>query len=48
MDVKKRDEIKELLSNGTDISDIAKELGVGKGEVQLILGMTKEYMELAN
>jgi hypothetical protein len=44
----KKDDIKNLFNNGIDISDIAKELGIGKGEVQLILGMTERCMELAN
>lgn len=40
--VNKREEIDALVNKGTDVSDIAKELGLGKGEVQLILGMKEK------
>ena len=35
----KRQEIDKLFNSGADVEQIAKELGVGKGEVQLIIGM---------
>lgn len=35
----KRQEIDKLFNDGADVEQIAKELGVGKGEVQLIIGM---------
>lgn len=38
-------EINELFEQGTDVADIAKELGLGKGEVQLILGMKEKIYE---
>ena len=35
----KKQEIDKLFNSGADVDQIAKELGVGKGEVQLIIGM---------
>lgn len=43
----KRDEIDEMFNNGTDVADIAKELGLGKGEVQLILGMKEKLYSVS-
>ena len=39
-------EINTLFNQGTDVTDIAKELGLGKGEVQLILGMKEKLYEV--
>jgi len=44
----RKQEIEELFGNGYDVEDIAKELGIGKGEIQLILGMTERYLQVAN
>jgi len=38
----KREMINKLFDNGIEVGDIAKELGLGKGEVQLILGMKEK------
>ena len=35
----KKQEIDEMFNNGLDADEIAKKLGVGKGEVKLIIGM---------
>lgn len=42
----KRQEIDKLFNNGADIDQIAKELGVGKGEVQLIIGMQERLCKV--
>lgn len=44
----KKSEIEELYNDGYSVSDIAKELGVGKGEIELMLGITERYLKLAN
>lgn len=44
---RKRD-IEELYNLGYSISDIASELHVGKGEIELMLGITERYLKLAN
>jgi len=44
----RKQEIEELFENGYDVAAIAKELGIGKGEIQLILGMTERYLRVAN
>lgn len=44
----KKEKIEEMSKNGVLIDDIAKELGMGKGEIQLILGMTERYLQVAN
>lgn len=41
-------EIEKLYIDGYSVSDIAKELSVGKGEIELILGITERYLKLAN
>ena len=35
----KKQEIDAMFNNGVEVDEIAKKLGVGKGEVQLIIGM---------
>ncbi len=44
----RKDEIKELYNRGLSVSEIAKELNVGKGEIELMLGITERYLKLAN
>jgi len=44
----RKQEIEELFENGYDVAGIARELGIGKGEIQLILGMTERYLQVAN
>ena len=44
----KKSEIEELYNEGYSVSDIAKELGIGKGEIELMLGITERYLRLAN
>lgn len=44
----KKNEIEELYNEGYSVSDIARELGVGKGEIELMLGITERYLRLAN
>lgn len=44
----KKAEIEELYNHGCSVSDIAKELGIGKGEIELMLGITERYLSLAN
>lgn len=39
--LKNKDAILGLRENGYDITEIAKELGIGKGEVRLIIGLNK-------
>ena len=41
----KREEINKLFTSGIEVGDIAKMLGLGKGEVQLILGMKEKNCE---
>ncbi len=41
----KREEINKLFTSGIEEADIAKMLGLGKGEVQLILGMKEKICE---
>ena len=42
----KKQEIDKLFNNGADVDQIAKELGVGKGEVQLIIGMQERFCKV--
>jgi len=42
----KKQEIDKLFNNGADVEQIAKELGVGKGEVQLIIGMQERLCKV--
>lgn len=42
----KKKEIDELFNNGVDVDEIAKKLGVGKGEVQLIIGMQERLCKV--
>lgn len=42
----KREEINKLSTSGIDAGDIAKMLGLGKGEVELILGMKEKTSEV--
>ena len=42
----KRQEIDKLFNDGADVEQIAKELGVGKGEVQLIIGMQERLCKV--
>lgn len=44
----KKNEIEELYNDGYSVSDIARELGIGKGEIELMLGITERYLSLAN
>ncbi len=44
----KKSEIEELYNDGYSVSDIARELGIGKGEIELMLGITERYLRLAN
>ena len=43
----KKNEIEELYNNGYAVSEIARELGIGKGEIELMLGITERYLSLA-
>ena len=42
----KKQEIDKLFNDGADVEQIAKELGVGKGEVQLIIGMKERLYKV--
>ena len=44
----RKEEIEALYDSGYSVCDIAKELNVGKGEVELMLGFTGKYLKLAN
>ena len=44
----RKEEIEELYNEGYSVSEIAKELNVGKGEIELMLGITERYLKLAN
>ena len=44
----RKSEIEELYNEGYSVQDIARELNVGKGEIELILGITERYLSLAN
>ena len=41
-------EIEKLYNEGYSVSEIARELNVGKGEIELMLGITERYLKLAN
>lgn len=41
-------EIESLYNEGYSVSEIARELNVGKGEIELMLGITERYLRLAN
>lgn len=44
----KKAEIEELYNEGYSVSEISRELHVGKGEIELMLGITERYLRLAN
>lgn len=44
----RKGEIEKLYNEGYSVSEIARELSVGKGEIELMLGITNRYLELAN
>ena len=44
----RKQEIEELYNNGYSVSEIARELNVGKGEIELMLGITERFFRLAN
>lgn len=44
----RKSEIEELYNEGYSVQDIARELNVGKGEIELMLGITERYLRLAN
>ena len=44
----KKSEIEELYNEGYSAEEIARELNVGRGEIELMLGMTERYLSLAN
>lgn len=44
----RKSEIEELYNAGYSVSEIARELNVGKGEIELMLGITERYLRLAN
>lgn len=44
----RKGEIEELYNEGYSVSEIARELNVGKGEIELMLGITERYLKLAN
>ena len=44
----RKEEIEGLYNEGYSISEIARALNVGKGEIELMLGITERYLKLAN
>jgi len=44
----RKSEIESLYNEGYSVSEIARELNVGKGEIELMLGITERYLRLAN
>ena len=44
----RKHDIEELYNAGYSVADIASELKVGKGEIELMLGITERYLRLAN
>jgi len=44
----RKDEIEALYNEGYSVSEIARELNVGKGEIELMLGITERFLKLAN
>ena len=44
----RKDEIEDLYNEGYSVSEIARELNVGKGEIELMLGISERYLKLAN
>jgi DNA-binding NarL/FixJ family response regulator len=44
----RKEEIEELYNEGYSVSEIARELNIGKGEIELMLGITERYLRLAN
>jgi len=44
----RKSEIEELYNEGYSAEEIARELNVGRGEIELMLGMTERYLSLAN
>ena len=44
----RKEEIEELYNEGYSVSEIARELNIGKGEIELMLGITERYLKLAN
>lgn len=44
----RKNEIESLYNDGYEVSEIARELGIGKGEIELLLGISERYLSLAN
>ena len=44
----RKSEIEDLYNGGYSISEIARELNVGKGEIELMLGINERFLRLAN
>lgn len=44
----RKSEIEELYNEGYSVPEIARTLKVGKGEIELMLGITERYLKLAN
>ena len=44
----RKSEIEELYNNGYSVSEIARELNIGKGEIELMLGFSERFLRLAN
>jgi len=44
----RKNDIEELYNSGYSVSEIARELNIGKGEIELMLGITERYLKLAN
>ena len=44
----RKSEIENLYNEGYSVNDIARELKIGKGEIELMLGITERYLSLAN
>jgi len=44
----RKSEIEALYSSGYSVSEIARELNIGKGEIELMLGITERFLRLAN
>ena len=44
----RKSEIEALYNDGYTVSEIARTLNIGKGEIELMLGITERYLRLAN
>lgn len=44
----RKSEIENLYNEGYSVNEIAKELKIGKGEIELMLGITERYLSLVN